>query len=266
MYKFPKISVVTPSFNQGPFIEATILSVIEQAYPNLEFIVIDGGSTDNTIEILKKYDKHIHFWVSEKDKGQSHAINKGFQKCSGEIVCWLNSDDLFEPGSLFKVAEAFMSSKAEVVVGRCAMFSDISGKELLLDSGQVSFYSLLRFWRNHFCPPQPSIFFKQVLLERVGFLNEELHYGMDLDLWLRMAYNSRFHSIPEVLARYRVHDQSKTGSENGFGKFQTEWIRIIQKNFKKLPLHKKIRFHIEMRIATLTKKVLTEEEPLSKLA
>lgn len=264
--KYPKISIITPSFNQGQYIEETIQSVLKQNYPNLEYIIIDGGSTDTTVEIIKRYEKQVAYWVSEKDRGQSHAINKGLAMVSGEIVNWLNSDDLFEPGSLFKVAEAFMKSKTEVIVGRCVMFSESSDKELLLDSGKVSFYSMLRFWRNHFCPPQPAIFFKRSLLERVGILNEDLHYGMDLDLWLRMAHNSSFYSIPEVLARYRVHGLSKTGSEDGFAKFNTEWIRLIQKNFKKLPLHKKAQFYIEMNLANIKKKIRKEKNPLSQLA
>src|SRR5687768_13083798 len=103
----PKISIITPSYNQGRFIEETILSVINQNYPNLEYIIIDGGSTDNTVEIIRKYEQHLAYWVSEKDGGQSEAINKGFKKATGDIVCWINSDDFFMPGALSKVADCF---------------------------------------------------------------------------------------------------------------------------------------------------------------
>lgn len=257
---WPKISIVTPSYNQGEFIEETIKSVLSQDYSNFEYIIIDGGSTDGSVEIIKNYEQHLSFWVSEKDMGQSHAINKGFNKCSGEIVCWLNSDDLLEQGALHRVAKAFVEDKANVVVGRCIMFSsDNIENTLLLDSGSISFYSMLRFWKNHFCPPQPSIFFKRSVLEEVGYLNEELHYGMDLDLWLRMAYKYSFHSLPLILSKYRIHDNSKTGSDNGFGKFQEEWIKIIQKNFKKLPYMMKVRYHIEMRMASLRKRLFPNE-------
>jgi glycosyltransferase involved in cell wall biosynthesis len=108
--ELPKISIVTPSFNQGRFIEKTILSVIEQDYPNLEYIIIDGGSTDESVEIIKKYEKHLAYWVSEPDRGQSHAINKGFERATGEIFGWLNSDDWYHPGALKALAEAFAAN------------------------------------------------------------------------------------------------------------------------------------------------------------
>jgi glycosyltransferase involved in cell wall biosynthesis len=110
MTTYPKISIVTPSFNQGRFIEKTILSVIEQDYPNLEYIIIDGGSTDESVEVIKKYDQHLAYWVSEPDRGQSHAINKGFERATGEIFGWLNSDDWYHPGALKAVAEAFAAN------------------------------------------------------------------------------------------------------------------------------------------------------------
>src|SRR6056297_3391010 len=103
----PKISIVTPSFNQGKFLEKTIKSVIDQNYPHLEYIIIDGGSTDSSLNIIKKYEKHLDYWISEPDRGQSHAINKGLNYCSGQIFNWINSDDYLEPGALFKVAEAW---------------------------------------------------------------------------------------------------------------------------------------------------------------
>ena len=121
MIQYPKISIVTPSYNQGQFIEETILSVLDQDYPDLEYLIIDGGSTDNTIDIIRKYSKHLTYWVSEPDRGQSHAINKGFAICTGEIFNWLNSDDLLLNNALSSVAEAYCSSEAEykIVVGNC---------------------------------------------------------------------------------------------------------------------------------------------------
>ena len=115
------ISIVTPTYNQGQYIEQTIQSVLNQNYPNLEYIIIDGGSTDNTVEIIKKYEKHLKFWVSEKDNGQANAINKGLQYCTGEIFNWLNSDDYLEPGALLNIANAF-SSNVQMVAGKVRVF------------------------------------------------------------------------------------------------------------------------------------------------
>src|SRR5512134_129792 len=127
----PKISIVTPSFNQGKYLERTIRSVIEQDYPNLEYIIIDGGSTDESVEIIRKYEKHLAYWVSEPDRGQSHAINKGFDRATGEIFGWLNSDDWYVPGALKAVAEAFAANpEAGAVVGAGEMV-DEEGKLVL---------------------------------------------------------------------------------------------------------------------------------------
>ncbi|MEI7737070.1 MAG: glycosyltransferase family 2 protein, partial [Ferruginibacter sp.] len=125
MYKdYPKISIVTPSFNQGHFIEETITSVLDQQYPNLEYIIIDGGSTDNTVEIIKKYATHLKYWVSEKDAGQANAINKGLQHCTGEIFNWLNSDDYLESGALQKIADTFADETVQMLAGKVRIFSE----------------------------------------------------------------------------------------------------------------------------------------------
>jgi len=121
--QFPKISIVTASYNQGQFIEETILSVLNQNYPNLEYILIDGGSTDNSVEIIRKYQQHFTYWVSEKDKGQANAINKGLQLCTGDIFNWLNSDDYLEPGSLHKIAAAFANEQVQMVAGKVRNYS-----------------------------------------------------------------------------------------------------------------------------------------------
>ena len=122
---YPKISIVTPSFNQGKYIEQTIQSVLDQDYPNLEYIIIDGGSTDETVEIIKKYEHKIHYWVSEPDKGQTDGINKGFAKCTGEIFNWINSDDYYEPGTFYKLAKLFTEHPyVDVVCGKEWSFND----------------------------------------------------------------------------------------------------------------------------------------------
>src|SRR5665647_1802387 len=135
---YPKISIVTPSFNQGRYIEQTIQSVINQNYPNLEYIIIDGGSTDDTIEVIKKYEKHISFWISEPDKGQADAINKGFAKCTGDIFNWINSDDYYEPETFKKLSNLFTTHKAvNVVCGKEWAFNDENFTERTLHPGSI---------------------------------------------------------------------------------------------------------------------------------
>lgn len=134
---FPRISIVTPSLNQGQYLEQTILSVIGQNYPNLEYIIIDGGSTDNSIEIIKKYDREIKYWISEPDKGQSCAINKGFQIATGEILAWLNSDDIYMPGILNSVFKFFLTNQPGIYFGECIHFEQDNNR-LISWGSQVS--------------------------------------------------------------------------------------------------------------------------------
>ena len=178
---FPKISIVIPSYNQGKYLEQTIHSVIDQEYPNLELFVVDGGSNDNSIDIIKKYEQQITWWVSEKDSGQSEAINKGFAKAKGDIVSWLCSDDLYTPGSLAKIAFQFSNATPQtgLIHGGVVLFNE--KKELerrfnYLNPCIESFISGIVF-------SQPSAFYKKKYLDQVGFLDESLHFGMDFDLF-----------------------------------------------------------------------------------
>jgi len=135
---YPKISIITPSYNQGRYIEQTIQSVLSQNYPNLEYIIIDGGSTDETVDIIKKYESQLTYWVSEKDSGQTDAINKGFAKCTGYIINWLNSDDYYEPATLHRVANAFMNNKdCKVVCGTEWAFEDEVESHKILNAGSI---------------------------------------------------------------------------------------------------------------------------------
>ena len=218
---FPKISIVIPSYNQGQFLEETILSVIDQQYPNLELFVVDGGSTDNSVDVIKKYEQHLTWWVSEKDNGQSEAINKGLKKTNGEIVCWVNSDDLLMPGSLQVISSAFMSAPMQVglIHGGAIVFKADKIKETRLtyqSPNKEAYLSGMVF-------PQPAAFFRKSLLDKVGYLNEQLHYGMDYDLFLRLALVCDFLPIDNVLAKYRLHQQSKSVSESN--RFIGDWKR-----------------------------------------
>jgi len=244
--KYPKISIVTPSFNQGNYIEETIRSVILQDYPNLEYIIIDGGSTDQTLEIIKKYEPWLAYWVSEPDSGQSNAINKGFARCSGDIVTWLGSDDYLEKDALFKVAEHYNDANWAVLLGTCIMFYEGTTETLLLDSGQVTFNSLLKTWKMHFCPPQPAMYIRKKVLDELGFLNEDLKYAMDYELWLRISKRHKFKFINQNLAYYRVHKASKTGAEGGMKKFYFEWYKVRDAYVSDAKLIQRIRYYTDL--------------------
>ncbi len=250
--KCSKISIVTPSYNQAQYLEQTILSVLGQGYPNLEYIIIDGGSTDGSVDIIRKYEKHLAYWVSEPDNGQSHAINKGLQKCTGEIFAWLCSDDYYAENSLFAIAEEFQREDIYLVSGVSTMFFEGTGKTMLLNSGHVTFDSLLRIWKLHFCPPQPSIFIRKSVLDELGYLNEELRYAMDYELWLRIIQEYPFHFLNKNLSFYRVHNQSKTGSEGGFGKFMPEWQMLSQNYVTKAKSIQKIRYYFVLYLYKLS--------------
>ncbi len=210
---WPKISIVTPSFNQGNFIEETILSVLNQNYPNLEYIIIDGGSTDQTVDIIKKYEDKIAYWVSEPDRGQSHAINKGFEKCTGEIFNWLNSDDFLEPLALYNIALNFMQSDVDVLLGRERRI-DVEGNFLNVSQGTTVHTTLSdTIGRCHI--DQSSTYFRREKLLEIFPLNEQLHYLMDGEMWIRYLLRwgqDRVKAIDDILLSFRLHTTSKSVS------------------------------------------------------
>lgn len=208
---YPKISIVTPSFNQGSFIEETITSVLDQKYPNLEYIIIDGGSIDNSVDIIKKYEKHLKYWVSEKDNGQSHAINKGLKRVTGDIFNWLCSDDYYEKESLFKIADTFGDNEdVHVVSGRFRLFNDETGFEEF-HNGTTLNSSLFKTLVTSYIQ-QPSTFFRTGYLLEAG-LNDLLHWHMDHDIWVKYLFKhgqEHFRSIDHLIANYRLHATSKS--------------------------------------------------------
>lgn len=211
---FPKISIITPSFNQGEFIEQTIQSVLNQNYPNLEYIIIDGGSTDNTVEIIKKYTSQISYWVSEPDSGQTEAINKGFQQASGEIFNWLNSDDYYEPGSLLEVAKAFMAG-ATCVAGYVRNFIEKHGTEDW--SERTLLYSSSAETAARSANRQPGTFFRTDTVRAFFPLPPKLHYTMDQYLWISFLLSTGQKNIKLLnsnLVNFRWHHSSKTQSNN----------------------------------------------------
>ncbi len=227
----PKVTIVTPSFNQADFLEETILSVLNQTYPNIEYIVVDGGSTDGSVDIIKKYEDRLAWWVSEPDNGQSDAINKGFRHATGDIYNWLNSDDILYPDAV-KIAVHFMQKhpECEVVYGDRIVL-DNSGR--IIDTFEpvaVTKYMAKFALRI----PQETTFFTGNLWKKVNGLNESLHFVMDSDLWYRFLENTRFFHIPVFLGAYRNHEESK--SVASLGRKKTDEARkellFLRDNYK----------------------------------
>jgi len=218
----PRISIVTPSFNQGRFLEETILSVLEQDYPDIEYIIIDGGSTDGSLEVIRKYEKYLAFWVSEKDRGQSHALNKGFRRATGEIVGWINSDDILAPGACRKAAEAF-ARKGDVIL----VYGD--SEDIDCEGRVIRRHHRLPFDRN-ICLytaamiDQPGTFFRLDALRAVNYLDEGLRFYMDWDLWLKLSLKGRFHHINRVQGRFRLHEASKTSLLKGVAEREARMV------------------------------------------
>ena len=209
MNTLPKISVVTPSYNQAEFLEETICSVLNQGYLNIEYIIIDGGSTDGSVDIIKKYEKHLTYWVSEPDNGQTHALNKGFRRCTGDLVGWQNSDDYYLPGAFKAVADAYQMVEADVYFGH-KWNVDINGN-LLREMRYTPFSKLAHVYEGCSAANQ-SMFWRRELFGKCGYLDEKLHYAMDFEWFLRLAEcGARYHLIPKPLGCLRMHEKAKGG-------------------------------------------------------
>lgn len=206
----PSISIVTPSLNQGQFLGETMDSVLKQNYSGLEYIVMDGGSADSSVDLIRAREEHLAFWRSQPDQGQAQAINEGFARANGEIFAWLNSDDLYLSDSLQNVANLFAGCVDEPVIlyGGCEQFHQNTGKSELRPA--VSF-DQKRLQIADFLD-QPSVFFSRVAWDQVGPLDESLHYAFDWEWFLRAAKCCRFERCDRVLSRYRIHSQHKTGT------------------------------------------------------
>jgi len=210
----PKISIVTVSFNQGEFIRQNIESVLAQRYPNFEHIIVDGGSTDSTLEVLRSY-PHL-LWTSEPDRGQSDALNKGFSRATGDIIVWLNSDDWLADGVFHDLAVNLRDYP--IVLGQAAETDREGNIRQIVKNPAKSFYDLMRYWIPYAWVAQTSVFFKRSLLEEMKrpdgtYLDEDLYFTMDMDLWLRMAVKYTFvKHIDRVLSYYRIYDTNKTGA------------------------------------------------------
>lgn len=222
---FPKISIVTASYNQGRFIEETIQSVLNQNYPNLEYIIIDGGSTDHSVDVIKKHQQHFKYWVSEKDRGQANAINKGLQLCTGEIFNWLNSDDYLEPGALHKIAAAFADEQVQMVAGKVRNFS-ITEEEIIANK-QLSAKGLM-CWEPGVKFIQPGVWIRRELIDKCGGIDEQFHFAFDWDLYIRYLYCfPNVKELADLLVHFRLHENSKTQTLRE--QFIIEERKIIEK-------------------------------------
>ena len=223
-----KVSIITPSYNQGQFIEQTIKSVLNIGADNLEYLIMDGGSTDQTVEVIKRHEHFITHWVSERDRGQSHAINKGMAMATGDIMGWLNSDDVYMPDILPHVLDALDVTKPEICFGNCIHFRQ--GPEAIEAWGSnVVYQSQNSRLANYDYIIQPSSFWTRKAWELAGPLREDVHYAFDWEWFLRAeAAGVTFRSLPQCLSMYRMHDAHKTGTG---GTKRQEEIRAIYSQY-----------------------------------
>lgn len=236
LQKYPKISIVTPNYNKGDFLENTIKSVLSQNYPNLEYIIIDGGSTDNSISIIKKYEAQLAFWVSEPDNGMYDAIKKGFAHATGEILAWIGSDDMYHPNCFNIVAELFQNDKINWLVGATSLF-DKYGRTVHV--AQSRYFSRLDLLSGDFrWVQQESSFWRKRLYDKVKGLNTKLKYAGDFDLWVRFSAFEYMYVCSALLGGFRINNEGQLSMAND--KYMEEVMESITQNSTELD-EKKLR-------------------------
>jgi len=249
---WPRITVVTPSFNQGQFLEETIRSILLQGYPNLEYLVLDGASTDNSVEIIKKYDPWISYWVSERDSGQSDAINRGLQMGSGLFATWINSDDMLEKEALFNHGMKAELNESEVYVGLCTYTDELGSPKFTRTPRVHSLKDLLSVgtvWRAGGNIVQPEVLFPRSLFFAVGGLNKENHYTMDYELWGKFFLAKiPFRYTGISFARARLHSQQKTADGYTVTRAMLATAAKLVEDDPTLPKEKKEEYHEELRL------------------
>jgi glycosyltransferase involved in cell wall biosynthesis len=216
------VSIITPSFNQARYLEATIQSVLSQGYAPIEYILIDGASTDGSVDIIRKHKDRFAYWVSEKDNGQAEAINKGLVRAKGEIVAWLNSDDYYLPKTISEVVKAFEENPDILMVYGDVLAVDEQGQTInVLKYRQLSFEDLLCFQ----IIGQPSVFFRRAALEKAGLLDASLHFLLDHHLWIRIAQQGKILHVPQIWSAARYHAEAKNRAKAA--EFGREAFRIL---------------------------------------
>ena len=225
MNRLPKISVITPSYNQAEFLERTILSVFNQEYPNLEYIIIDGGSTDGSVEIIKKYEDKLAFWISEPDHGQTDAINKGLKRATGEWLCWQNSDDIFYEKAFMRLAT--MSKRhpnVDLIIGDMMLIDKSDNPLRDIRFVKPTYHSVLA---EGMVLTNQSAFWKNSIHKKIGYLSETLHYGFDYEWFLRLLKHYRAEHTDHILGGLRIYGQTKTSLNPE--KFEQEYATFLPK-------------------------------------
>jgi glycosyltransferase involved in cell wall biosynthesis len=240
--KDPVVSIVTPSYNQVQFLEEAILSVLSQDYPHIEYIIIDGGSTDGSIEVIRSFQDRLNYWVSEPDSGQSEAINKGWKRSSGDIIAWLNADDTYCPGAIRTVADIFRQAPDTVLVHGAAQTYDKDGQTPLFISRPYDMdpYEMLASCGG--VTTQPSVFMRRTVLDEIGYLNWDLHYVMDWEYWIRIGLHfgtHRFRKTNNILSNNRAWSGTKTN--RGWNNICEENRRVLRDIFEHHPHDPKLQ-------------------------
>lgn len=222
----PLVSIITPSFNQAEYLEATIQSVLTQDYPRIEYIVIDGGSTDGSVDVIQKYQSSLAFWVSEQDKGQTDAINKGFNRAKGDILAWINSDDTYNPKAVGEAVLYLMENPDVAMVYADCDFIDEQGRVIGKFASRQTDYKKLRQGYVHI--PQQTMFFRAKYWKEVGPLDPSFYFAMDYDLWVRIAARAPIKYLPgRTWANFRIHTSSKTNVNDERG-----WKEMLRVHYR----------------------------------
>jgi glycosyltransferase involved in cell wall biosynthesis len=240
MNKQPKISIITPSYNQGRFLEQTIKSVLDQNYPNLEYIIMDGGSTDNSVDIIEKYDGQITYWESKPDKGQADAIYRGFEHASGDIISWINSDDYYLDGALKTVGDYFSKQPfIEWIAGNAIIIDETNHELLKCYTTPITFD---RLYYKDALFVQPSVFYTRKAFFESGGFDRDLQFCMDYDLFLNLSLRSNPLQISDFLSAFRYHANAKTSTIPDVAQKESDYIRNVKhKQYRKNWLYRTYR-------------------------